>query len=289
MVKAWMAQNKKATLTNMKGGTQIEKPIDESGTLPPDNTENDSEKPIDESGTLPPDNTENDSDGTPDKPTLPANADPVVINQSQDVRLGGGKKHRRRTRKKSKRRKRRKKSRKKRKQKQKGGSESIADNEKPTAEKNASRSAADEMKDIVDDFDKENPPEPSMGSPEELEKLQVDEAPADVGEDGPVPELTPPQSGGAKIAKHPFNAEALLAAVTDKKPAEDVLPEKSGTITVDGHAAATGTKSSGFHGGKKHRRKTRRKRKKRECLSREECNGRRAIRFYNRTRLRLKP
>ena len=31
------------------------------------------------------------------------------------------------------------------------------------------------------------------------------------------------------------------------------------------------------------------KKKKWECLSREECNGRRAIRFYNRTRLRLKP
>ena len=277
MVKAWMAQNNKITLTNMKGGAQItlegkdrEKFEEESGQLDP-------HKPIDESGTLPPDYVENNTDGTPDKPTLPANADPVVINQSQDVRLGGGKKHRRRTRKKSKRRKRRKKSRKKRKQKQKGGYridmkklQELADSMKPSAEKNASRAAADEMAEIANDFDKENPPEPTMGSPEELEKLQVDEAPADVGEDGPVPELTPPQSGGAKIAKHPFNAEALLAAVTDKKPADDVLPEESGTITVDGHAAATGTKSSGFHGGKKHRRKTRRKRKKKRKKSRKK-------------------
>jgi hypothetical protein len=127
-------------------------------------------------------------------------------------------------------------------------------------EKIESRRAAEEMVELVDEFDKKNPPEPPHGSPEELEKLQVDAVPPDTTEDGPIAELTPP-TGGAKIAKHPLNPEALLAAVTDKKPAEDVLPKKSGTITVDGHAAATKNKPTGFHGGKKHKRKTRKKRK----------------------------
>ena len=309
MVNAWMTHVKKTrmsmkgaalkdvlkaakkTYKKQKGGSgninhDIAKNTLQLGGETPEPDPPEIDKPLDDAGTLPPDATQNlDSDGNADNAKPPADADPIEIIQSQNVSLGG-KKHRRRTRKKSKKRKRRRKtrkkrkSRKKRKQKQKGGQRStaaqikalqeLAKTMKPTAEKNASRADADDMKELVNDFDKENPPEPTMGSPEEAEKLQVDAAPADAAQDGPVPSPPPPQSGGAKIAKHPFNAKALLAAVTDKKPAEEVLPEESGTITVDGHAAAAGIKSSGFHGGKKHKRKTRKKRKKGKKKSRKK-------------------